>query len=200
MPRFKKRKQLPNKVLIAKTVDHVFNLPINKKRKKLTDKQKAYIKNRALGLGKYESAIQAGYASGQVSTVVEKSKDVQETMAQIFNRLGVDDEFLAKKIREGMDAKKLWGTGDNYVEVEDWDARHKYISTAIDLKGLKKPQEIKVQGMEFLAQLMSKSVEELRAIAGDEEIVDGEIVIPPSLTVGTDKKGTPKDNEDGQHE
>lgn len=199
MPRFKKRKQLPNKKLVANTVEHVFNLPINQKRKKLTERQKQYIRNRAMGMTKHDSALNAGYSAGRTSQLVEKSKDVRETMAQIFNRLGVDDEFLATKIKEGMDAKKLWGTGDNYVEVEDWDVRHKYIQTAINLKGLAKPTEVKIQGAEFLASLMTKTLDELKEIVGDDEdIIEGEIIETPSLKVGQKKEK--KDDESGQHE
>lgn len=198
MPKFKKRKAIPHQGIVKKTVEHVFNLPVNLKRKHLTEKQKEYIRQIALGKTPDKAKTIAGYGKTVQPGVIEKSKDVKETMVQIFNRLGVDENYIAKKVRLGMNAKKKWGTPDNFVTVKDWDVRHKYITTAIELVGLKKPTEVKIQGMEFLAQLMTKSLEELKEMAGEVNVIEGEIIDLPSITVGEKKK--PEDQDDGQHE
>lgn len=198
MPKFKKRKALPHQGIVRNTVEHVFNLPINKKRKHLTEKQKEYIRQIALGKTPDVAKTIAGYGKTILGSNIEKSKNVRETMLQIFNRLGVDDNYIATKVKQGMEAKKLWGSGDNYVEVDDFDVRHKYLTTAIDLVGLKKPTEVKIQGMEFLQNLMGKSLTELREIAGEDIIEDGEVINLPSITVGDKKKL--EDQDDGQHE
>lgn len=198
MPKFKKRKAIPHQGIVKKTVEHVFNLPVNLKRKKLTEKQKEYIRQIALGKTPDVAKTNAGYGITVQPSQIEKSKDVRETMIQIFHRLGVDDDYIAKKIQEGMEAKKLWGTGDNFIEVDDFDVRHKYVTTAIELVGLKKPTEVKIQGMEFLQQLMTKSLEELKEMAGEDNVIEGEIIDLPSITVGEKKKT--EDQDDGQHE
>lgn len=198
MPKFKKRKAIPHQGIVKKTVEHVFNLPVNQKRKHLTEKQKEYIRQIAIGKTPDVAKTNAGYGATVQPAQIEKSKDVRETMVQIFHRLGVDDDYIAKKVKAGMNAKKFFGTADNHIKVKDWDARHKYLTTAIELVGLKKPTEVKIQGLEYLAELATKSLTELKEMVGESTVIEGEIIDLPSITVGEKKKA--EDQDDGQHE
>ena len=76
-----------------------------------------------------------------------KQPYVQKTMAELLDKSGVTDPFLSKKIKEGSEATKLVyvESGDaldkngNPTKVEetvdDFQTRHKYIETALKLKG-----------------------------------------------------------------
>ena len=56
--------------------------------------------------------------------------------------MGITDKQLQSKLQEGLDANRVIGMNgkdstastDNFVEVPDYNARHKYLTTALTLK------------------------------------------------------------------
>ena len=64
--------------------------------------------------------------------------------SQNFSKLSLDDALLAegltehsaaKSIKEGLEAMKIHGTSDNFIEIQDKPTQHKYLETFLRLKG-----------------------------------------------------------------
>lgn len=97
---------------------------------KLLTRMQRYKKYRLLGYSKYTSARKAGY-SHNTARSAKQSIESQPTFQYWMERVGITDNFLAGKIIEGLHAKKIHGTEDNFIEIPDFHARHKYLETAL---------------------------------------------------------------------
>jgi len=100
------------------------------------------------GMDRYNAAIKAGFAK---STAAQSTRVLENRVpfADFMRRAGLTDEFLASKIKEGFEANKvisakiIVGKGereadsqtDDFIEVPDHNARHKYLETALKCKG-----------------------------------------------------------------
>lgn len=104
-----------------------------KQKKKLTKKQKAWLK----------FYIESGDATGAALRAYRcKNKQVASNMAsqlrkalavdELLEESGVTDIEITLKLKEGLKATKLTKTG---AEMPDYDVRHKYMTTALQLKG-----------------------------------------------------------------
>lgn len=118
-----------------------------KKQYTLTDKQKKYIKNRRAGLNKYQSAINAGYSK---NTAINAKKDLDQPLKKrglqsVLEELGVTDKYLIRKAKQGLNAKKIVTshTEPDY-KFPDYNIRHKYLETALRLRGYGKDYGIKI--------------------------------------------------------
>jgi hypothetical protein len=97
-----------------------------------------YIKNQISGMENKNAAIQAGYPLSVAKKAAERIEtlEVKKRMLDILDAIGLTDESLALDLKEGLrEANKLQGTGDNFVEIPDYGVRHKYLETALKLKG-----------------------------------------------------------------
>jgi hypothetical protein len=65
--------------------------------------------------------------------------------------VGVDLRFVAKTIKEGLEATTFVKTGKNvYTERSDANARHRYLETALDIiPGARSPKKIEVEQLTF---------------------------------------------------
>jgi len=107
-----------------------------------------YIKNKISGMSSKEAALAAGYTKSMASNANSKieTMEVKRRMMDILDAIGLTDEELALDLKEGLrEANKVQGTGDNFVELPDYGVRHKYLETALKLKG-QLQGEIKEQG------------------------------------------------------
>lgn len=92
---------------------------------------------------------EAGRKLGVSRQAVSKALDtplVQSVMTQALEKAGISDSMLAKKIKEGLNAKKpvMVETDDIMengqvrkveVEIDDHPTRHKFVVTALQVKG-----------------------------------------------------------------
>ena len=119
--------------------------------------------------------IEAGYA---VSTANDRTKDVigkprvQAALLQAMEKAGINDTKLSEVMKDGINANKIHGTSDDFIEVPDHPTRHKYLDTALKLRG-EYPKEqagIQVQG-DLNVQIMdySKTLEIHSEDKEDEE-------------------------------
>jgi hypothetical protein len=93
----------------------------------------AQIKLEKPGLSKYQQAIEAGYSPNSAKNPqdIEQTDSWKALMEQYF-----PDDKLAKKIDEGLEATKVvTSPTEPDKEVEDYATRHKYLDTALKLKG-----------------------------------------------------------------
>jgi len=74
-----------------------------------------------------------------------KHLPVQKSFAEMMDKEGLTDNYLRKKLKEGLEANKVVGylnnkvdgtqkVSDEFVEVPDLHCRHKYLVTALELK------------------------------------------------------------------
>lgn len=87
----------------------------------------------------YRSAIKAGFkhsTAWNAASRVEKACNMKEFLA----KNGIDDDTIVKTLKSGLKAKKKSSVcvgKDEYVveEVPDHPTRHKYLETALELRG-----------------------------------------------------------------
>lgn len=105
---------------------------------KLNDKQRTIVKAKSQGKEDKEALKLAGYSDNYIRTDGKKliqKPAIQSTLQIIMENVGITDEFLATKLKEGMESKKTIGIGENSEEVKDMPTRHKYLETGLKLKG-----------------------------------------------------------------
>ncbi len=102
----------------------------------------AIVKNYVKNGGNKGKAIKdaykdAGLEVGKVDTkkVFEKPQ-VQRSIIKALEDAGVDDALIAKKVKEGLDATAVKiHEGVVVCEVPDHQARHKFVDTALKIRG-----------------------------------------------------------------
>lgn len=124
---------------------------------KLTTKQRLFIKYKAQGMSGAEAARKAGYspkaASVQASENLAKP-NVREAFLTAMEKAGITDDKLVDVIKEGLQASRtisaIPGTEANggtvdFVDVPDHHARHKFLKTAVDIKGLEAAKQVNLR-------------------------------------------------------
>ena len=96
---------------------------------------KAYVK---AGFNQSEVARRQGLHRSTINKKLKKAP-VQRAIAETFERAGVTDEKLAQRVAEGIDAKETKffqhnGRVKETCQVIDYEKRHKYITTALEVK------------------------------------------------------------------
>lgn len=108
------------------------------------------------GIGS-EAAITAGYSPRSAKSIASetlKRPSVAAYLWRLMNKKGLTDDCLLDELKAGLSANKvisavvIKGKGDasvhtsdadegtnDFIEVEDWGNRHKYLETALKLKG-----------------------------------------------------------------
>ena len=102
-----------------------------KEKKMLTIRQRMLIKYHLEGHTIKDAAVKAGYSEASAYTHGSRVlKNLYECGAldEKLAALGLSDEYLAMKIMEGLEAKNANG-------VPDYGMRHKYLETALKLRG-----------------------------------------------------------------
>ena len=110
-----------------------------KKPRPLTYREKKYVGYRADGCPVGESSLRSGFSSPQYGTYLNAQEHIQSALCEAIEKVGLTDEFLAKRLKEGTDATMLVAKkkGKEVVlkEVSDFGMRHKYIETTMKAKG-----------------------------------------------------------------
>ena len=99
------------------------------------------------GFNQHELARREGVSQSAIAQRL-KREYVQATIAELMDKAGLTDDVLAQKIIEGINAKetKIFQFKGSVVEtrdVIDYGIRHKYISTALEVKKHIKAKEDK---------------------------------------------------------
>ena len=102
-------------------------------------------------------------ASSMGSAMLKKPK-ISRAIDFYMEEAGLTEDVIVQKIQEGLSANLV---GDYKgvpfeSDIPDQKVRHKYLNTAIDIKGLKAPQ--KIQSVNIDIELDNLSVDELLAL------------------------------------
>src|SRR3990167_9542580 len=106
----------------------------------LTDRQIKYLAARSEGKSKKEAVLIAGYKFSSASSGVEKSPAMRLALLSAMEARGLNSEYISKKIHEGMEAKKShFFSCDGLIKservVDDNETQHKYVRTALEVRG-----------------------------------------------------------------
>jgi hypothetical protein len=115
----------------------------------LTDRQLKYLALRAQGVKRRDAVIQAGYNSQARPGMIEKSGNLRDALIKAFDVQGLTTDRLAEKISKGLDSKKIQfssykGKIVEEREVPDNETQHKYVRTALEVRGDLQAQGIQV--------------------------------------------------------
>lgn len=107
-----------------------------------TQKQKRALANLAENGGNVGKAMRdAGYSPVTANT--PKKLTESKAFLDFMEEAGVTDEKLAQTINEGLNANQVIvmgkDSGESFVDIQpDHNTRHKYLTTALKVKGLEK--------------------------------------------------------------
>lgn len=122
----------------------------------MTTKQQKYKKHRLEGMNPERAAVAAGYSLSYARARAHRIEmSAKVGMAEAFERAGLTDKaiithalagltamklqscniLISKPYAESVDADKLLinKNSNDFVEIEDWNARHKYFETILKL-------------------------------------------------------------------
>lgn len=131
----------------------------NIKEKTFTPKQRKFFEFIAQGCSRSEAAKKAGYKQPRVSAgnVIQSHT---QAFREAFSILGYGIGDVAKDILEGTKANRVIsanviadekvanGMTTDFIEVPDWNARHKFIHETIDVQGYKASEKHEISGQD----------------------------------------------------
>lgn len=105
-----------------------------------------------------------------------KSPQMREALVESLIGLGVTSDYLAKKIREGLNAEdsKFFqheGLVRDEREVINWGARHGYLKTALKLMGVEGRGAVRVSAKNFIYRPMLRGGNENVVIEMPKETI-----------------------------
>jgi hypothetical protein len=120
-------------------------------RRSFSIRQQKYKENRLAGMNQYNAARAAGYSEKYSKQACRVERLVKVSLVDAFERAGLTDKAIVKHALEGLNANKVIscnvissnGEGmkdansmtKDFVDVPDWQSRHKYFDTILNLIG-----------------------------------------------------------------
>ena len=108
-------------------------------------RQQLYKKFLVQGMSKYAAARSAGYSHSMA--IQAKNIEKRINMPEWLEMEGLTDKALANHAKQGLEAMKTIsaigdadGKSTDFVDVPDWQVRHKYFETILKLRNKLKPE------------------------------------------------------------
>lgn len=101
-----------------------------KPRNKLTAKQEVFVKEYVETLNGKQAALKANYSPKSATVIASENltkPEIVDSILILMDKKGLTDDFLLDKHIEGLNA--------TYLDQPDYKTRHKYLTTAYQLKG-----------------------------------------------------------------
>ena len=107
-----------------------------KKRSPKTIKEKRWFK-KAIEYGDgTKAALEVYDVNGKDSARAIASQNFGKlSIDEALEAEGLSDHTAAKSIKSGLEAMKIHGTNDNFIEIQDKATQHRYLETLLRLKG-----------------------------------------------------------------
>lgn len=121
------------------------------KHKKVSIRAKKYVKNKIEGMSDYQAATQAGYSH---NTAVNARKNIENhgirnLLEKEMEKEGISDKQLVRALGEGLkNSFKAISSPKGPIFKPDYVVRHKYLVTALRLRGLFPPISASVENKE----------------------------------------------------
>jgi hypothetical protein len=153
----------------------------NKPIEKLTPRHRRFIKNQMLGMSQQAAAAKAGYAPAYASQLMRQPL-IRSELASQMEQAGITETLLAKKLREGLNAKtppKKEG-GSQY---EDQFVRKQFLDVIFKLRGDYAPERKETTEKHITIMMdaaMIKSLKDSRVLTEEEcDILDADVIDEP---------------------
>jgi len=83
-----------------------------------------------------EAAIKAGYSPKCAKVVACRNiTKYNSYLQEVLDKKGLNELKIASKIEEGLEAKKIHGTSDDFIDIPDYQTQHKFLDTLCKLRG-----------------------------------------------------------------
>lgn len=139
----KKQVKIHNRVQRAKSkIDKLSEDPFSSF-SKLTYEDRLFIAYLFSGMTQVDAAMEAynpgtKAQAGSKATQVLRTAQMQGAMQEVLSEENIDDTYLSKVLKKGLEAKKTYVDKDSGEMIEsdhdDHSVQHKFLATAIDLK------------------------------------------------------------------
>ena len=114
------------------------------RKKPLTIRRKKFIKNYVAGLGVGQSALRAGFSHTSEGTALLREPSVLTALQEALVKAGIDDPYIAAKLRDGMEATypaKMSKDGSVLQDkAPDFFTRGLYLDKALKVRGDYSPE------------------------------------------------------------
>jgi hypothetical protein len=111
------------------------------------------------------TALQATKAAGlnlkprnaktYVEHVRKKYEDAQGNLLVSLDNIGVTLDSVARHIKEGLHATRPMKAGKTVIDKPDFNTRHKYVETTLDIMGAKAPKQLVVENIQTHEQTVT---------------------------------------------
>lgn len=145
---------------------------------KLTKRNRKFVEAvaRTGEIGK--SAISSGYHRTYGSQLMGMPK-IQTALQKALEEKGVDDNKLALKLKQGLNAKTA-PKKEGGKQYPDHYIRHKFLETAIKIKGGFAPEKHEIEHKQIILNITAETIKGLKdakAITEEEaEVIEGELL------------------------
>lgn len=147
---------------------------------KLTTKQNKFVKAMASGLNAGDAAIKAGYNDKTYGYHLKKRDDVKQALLVAFEKAGVNEELIAQKIKDGMEAMTVPKHPSDDRRFEDHFVRKQFTELAIKVRGDFAPEKVESVHRDIRIVIdgnLIAALKDSRALSqGELDILDAEIV------------------------
>lgn len=109
---------------------------------KPTYKQKKFITAMAKGFNAGDAAIKAGYSDKAYGYYLKGLDSIKSILVKEMERAGVNEELIAQKLREGMDALTVPKVPGEDRRFEDHFIRKQFLEMAIKIRGDFAPEKV----------------------------------------------------------
>lgn len=124
-----------------------------------------------------KAAIAAGFANRQYGSKLIKKPHIREAILQAMEKRGIDDSYIAQKIKEGLEAtypKKFSSNGSLMQDNEpDYFTRGQYLDKVLRVAGAYSPEQHEVHKE---TQIVITFTPDLVKGLIDAEVIDAEII------------------------
>jgi phage terminase small subunit len=152
---------------LSETLDP--NGPLTPREKRFVKK---YVETGVVG----QSARAAGFADPKYGTFLKRQPKIQTAIQEQLDRVGVTDEVIAQKIRDGLDAQypeKRGKGGEIFQDASpDYFTRHKYLDTTLKVRGDYAPDRLEVTNRQIVIVISPAMAKGMI----DSEVIDAEEV------------------------
>lgn len=140
-----------------------------RKKKRLTLREKKFIKYLPIATSMSEAMRLAGYSENYINSGERRELLQKPSIQSLMAEMGMDDKFCLTTLKEGFTANKVisamvidkkgQGISDansmskDFIEVPDYDCRHKYLTTGLKLRGHLNEKKDETEGRDINIQI-----------------------------------------------
>ena len=113
--------------------------------RKATGKERRYLERLEYHGDRKLAAKEAGFPTASPTKIEQRIG--QTELAIRLEHAGITDEYLAVRLKDGMEAEKNFRTGsEGFTQEPDWTNRHRFLETTLNIKGYHRTEVVHHEG------------------------------------------------------